>query len=449
MAGGIHRRAGVVLPCGAVHRITASLPVPLPPRPSAERFAGLEQSELVSFVDAGGNLLVAADAEEGAGVSGATRDLAAAFGVDYDAGKARVIDHHAVHASDSGSHTRFSTGAYFPSAHLVGAKLAAPGAPALVYEGTGMSVSPTNILATRVLTATATGYSAVPGEALNGFPHSTGSDTVLVAAVQARNNARAVFTGSSWMLSDAAFLAGAAKAKKGLGLASAAGSANALFSDAIVQWACQEAGVLRAANLRHSHADGSPAEYQLHDDADKPDLPLSMFPQPEVARNSRVYRIKDDVVFAVDLQLYNASTGAWQPYAAPDVQLEFVMLDPYVRMPLADDGRGTFSARFTVPDVYGIYHFRVQYRRPGLTVISLKDQVSVRPFRHNEYERFIGAAYPYYTTAFTMMAAVFVFAFMFLFSAGGAPGGAKAVAAAGAAAAGAAAAGKPAASAAK
>ncbi len=48
------------------------------------------------------------------------------------------------------------------------------------------------------------------------------------------------------------------------------------------------------------------------------------------------------------------------------------------------------------PDVYGIYKFRVQYRRPAVSVLELSDQVSVRPFKHNEYERFIGQAYPYY-----------------------------------------------------
>ena len=48
------------------------------------------------------------------------------------------------------------------------------------------------------------------------------------------------------------------------------------------------------------------------------------------------------------------------------------------------------------PDVYGIYKFRVQYRRPAVSVLQLSDQVSVRPFKHNEYERFIGQAYPYY-----------------------------------------------------
>lgn len=41
-------------------------------------------------------------------------------------------------------------------------------------------------------------------------------------------------------------------------------------------------------------------------------------------------------------------------------------------------------------------------------------QVSVRPLEHTQYERFIVSAYPYYTSALSMMAGVFVFSFLFL-----------------------------------
>ena len=51
----------------------------------------------------------------------------------------------------------------------------------------------------------------------------------------------------------------------------------------------------------------------------------------------------------------------------------------------------------------------------GRGFICLGRQISVRPFRHNEYERFIPAAYPYYTSAFSMMAGVLLFSFVFLY----------------------------------
>lgn len=107
--------------------------------------------------------------------------------------------------------------------------------------------------------------------------------------------------------------------------------------------------------------------------------------------------------------------GGWQAFAADDVQLEFIMLDPYVRKTMTHDGKGRFSVTFKVPDVYGIYKFRIMYRRPGLSTLEVHNQVSVRPFRHNEYERFILSAYPYYTASFAMMGSFFVFGWYFLY----------------------------------
>jgi oligosaccharyltransferase complex subunit beta len=37
----------------------------------------------------------------------------------------------------------------------------------------------------------------------------------------------------------------------------------------------------------------------------------------------------------------------------------------------------------------------------------------VRPFRHNEFERFLVAAYPYYASVFSTMGAFFLFGFAF------------------------------------
>jgi hypothetical protein len=60
----------------------------------------------------------------------------------------------------------------------------------------------------------------------------TGSSLVLVTGVQARNNARVLFLGSLYMLSNEAF--------------GEAGSNNKYFANAVTRWALQESGVLRA-----------------------------------------------------------------------------------------------------------------------------------------------------------------------------------------------------------
>ena len=53
------------------------------------------------------------------------------------------------------------------------------------------------------------------------------------------------------------------------------------------------------------------------------------------------------------------------------------------------------------------------YIRFGLRIWNM--QVSVRPFRHNEFERFLTAAYPYYASVLSTMAAFFVFSLVFLY----------------------------------
>lgn len=106
----------------------------------------------------------------------------------------------------------------------------------------------------------------------------------------------------------------------------------------------------------------------------------------------------------------------WKGFAATDVQLELQMLDPYIRQTLEDLGDGNYVAKFVAPDVYGVYTFKLDYSRIGYTFLSERDIVTIRPLRHDEYERFLTCAYPYYVGAFSMMAGVVLFSFIFMFS---------------------------------
>jgi oligosaccharyltransferase complex subunit beta len=105
--------------------------------------------------------------------------------------------------------------------------------------------------------------------------------------------------------------------------------------------------------------------------------------------------------------------GKWVPFQAKDVQLEFVRIDPFVRLSL-NVSKGVFQALFKLPDVYGVYQFKVDYKRIGYTNLYSTTQVSVRPFTHTQYERFIFSAYPYYFSAFSMMFGLFVFSMVYL-----------------------------------
>ncbi len=76
------------------------------------------------------------------------------------------------------------------------------------------------------------------------------------------------------------------------------------------------------------------------------------------------------------------------------------MLDPYIRTTLKQvpttEQFGRFEAQIRLPDVYGVFTLKVNYKRSGLSYVLAEDQVSIRPFKHNEYPRYLTAAFPYY-----------------------------------------------------
>lgn len=96
-----------------------------------------------------------------------------------------------------------------------------------------------------------------------------------------------------------------------------------------------------------------------------------------------------------------------------------------------------------LPDVYGVFKLVVDYHRIGYTsvfsatqvsfsflmslyfvrsdVVSSLPKISVRPFTHTQYERFITSAYPYYASAISMMLGVFLLSFVYLYLREGKP----------------------------
>jgi len=167
-------------------------------------------------------------------------------------------------------------------------------------------------------------------------------------------------------------------------------SGNEQFTIELSKWNFQERGRLRASQLTHKLV-GSHVV------------------------NPKTYRIKDQVEFSVLIEEYDGEQQKWVPFTKNDVQLEFTMIDPYVRTTLKHRGQGVHGTQFTLPDVYGVFKFVINYRRLGYTTLEISEQVSVVPFRHNDYERFIGAAYPYYLSAFAVMGGFYIFGFAFLY----------------------------------
>ncbi|KAH9656532.1 Dolichyl-diphosphooligosaccharide--protein glycosyltransferase 48 kDa subunit [Citrus sinensis] len=357
--------------------------------PSVERFGGsIDVASIVDFVDSGHDLIVAADSN----ASDLIREVATECGVDFDEDPAAmVIDHinYAVSNFD-GDHTLIASDDFI--------KADAP----VLFQGIGHSLNPANSLVLKVLSASSSAYSANPKSKLSNPPSLTGSAISLVSVVQARNNARILITGSLSMFSNRYALDSSDLECKRLGaqlicikLAIVPSltkrhekSGNEQFLTEISKWVFHERGHLKAVNVRH-HKVG---------ESDEP----------------AIYRINDDLEYSVEI--YEWSGTSWEPYVSDDVQVQFYMMSPYVLKTLSTDQKGHYSAEFKVPDVYGVFQFKVEYQRLGYTSLSLSKQIPVRPYRHNEYERFLPAAYPYYGSAFSMMAGFFIFTIVHLYS---------------------------------
>ena len=116
----------------------------------------------------------------------------------------------------------------------------------------------------------------------------------------------------------------------------------------IAQWTFKKNGVLRVVEVKHHLAGES---------------------QPPQA-----YTIEQDVIYSIKIEELNM--GQWRPFQNKDVQLEFFRIDPFVRTYLKPTADGEFRVAFKLPDVYGVFKFKVDYDRIGYTHLFSSTQVS-------------------------------------------------------------------------
>lgn len=333
-------------------------------------------------MDDGGNVLVAGSEKSG----DALREFASECGFELDEDNAAVIDHLHYDVSDSGEHTTILTSAknLIQADTIVGKANRQSDAAPLLYRGTGLIADKENPLVLKLLTAESSAYSYNPESSVTDYPHAVGRGTLLIAALQARNNARVVFSGSLQFFADESFTTAVQYAQSGVFHKQAG---NRAVAESISQWVFGETGRLRVGSVQH-HKEG------------------------ETQPPEQAYTITDPVVYTIAIE--ELVGGEWRAFKASDIQLEFVRIDPFVRTYLKQIKSGAYQAKFEIPDVYGVYQFKVDYDRVGYTHLYSTTQVSVRPLEHTQYERFIPSAFPYYTSAFSMMIGVFVFSFVFL-----------------------------------
>ncbi|KAH8915401.1 Dolichyl-diphosphooligosaccharide-protein glycosyltransferase 48kDa subunit [Atractiella rhizophila] len=201
----------------------------------------------------------------------------------------------------------------------------------------------------------------------------TGTDAKLVTAFQTRGGGRVVLAGSTEMFSDKFWNEE---------------SCNEQFVEELTKWNFGEKGTLRVKDSWHFKKG---AENEL---------------------NPSIYRIKDTITYVLAVE--ELTPKGWVPFQPLDMQLEFRMLDPHLRIPLHPSSNGTLSATFAAPDRHGVFTFLVDYRRWGLSDVHDDKKVSVTPLRHNEYPRWIKGAFPWYVGAVSTMGAFLVFSFVWL-----------------------------------
>lgn len=341
----------------------------------------LTTQQVVEFVESGRNIFVAGSYS----VSEIIRDIALETHIEFDPEGTSVFDHF----NNLGDPTILYSSKWVENSGVLGKDFSKKNtAPVIFPKGKGMALSDESDLLIPILRAESTAYSAKDTSSFAADSlENAGQDVVLVAAIQTLANARATFVGAIEMLSDEYF----SKTIPGFGL-----SGNSVFSQLIAAWTVQARGQLRAVQVRH---------FKGHSTYNS-----------SVTMNPSSYRISDDIQYHVRLEEYDGISKTWVGYSANDVQLEAIMLDPYIRLNMGHDFKGNYVVKFRLPDVFGIYKLQLRYVRLGYTNLHVVDTISVHPYRHDEYERFIPAAYPYYTSAFSMMFGFFVFAVLFLYT---------------------------------
>lgn len=317
---------------------------------------------LEAFVDAGHDVFMVATG----GFSEYTRNTARLAGVDMGGSEELVVDH-----AHKDGWTR--AGGHAPSARLFG-RDGAKGNAGLFFKGPPATLFTDNELVDAVVWGAPSAYGASsPSAAARRPMRAVGAQLLLGAALSTRVRSRVVYWGSLDALADDV----------------KAGDDHVNALRALAAWTFGYSGVLAVAKTRH---------WRTTDGA-SPDA----------------YRVRDELAFEIDVLEWIGDMRRWRSFSADDVQLEFVMLNPWVRTRFTSLGNGTLRAVVRVPDQIGVYKFRVEHRRPGIEPIDLQHVVPVRPFLHNEYPRFIRQAIPYYTASFSMLVGVLLLGIVLLY----------------------------------
>ncbi|KAI8454936.1 oligosaccharyltransferase 48K subunit, partial [Phakopsora pachyrhizi] len=353
--------------------------------PSSKHFAAdLSPQALVQYLNDGGNILLAGSSD----ISEFWRDFVREFEIDFDDRSTAVMDHFQNHDQDP---TKIYSQADSNS-RLIEDEVIIPSSiksslSPILFRGIGHSIGKNPMLMS-ILRASPVAYSKEIGtNETDTNPFIIGDEIGLISGFQTRKQSRISFVGSIDFFSDDFF-----NAELTLPDGEKTPTGNKKVAERLSKWTFQELGVLRIISASHSKVNG----------------------EKEPSR----YRINEEIEYKVDIQ--SLENGVWRPFMASDIQLEFTMLDPHLRVTLtpkkSKDGTfATYSKVFRAPDRHGVFTFNLDYRRRnGLTNLKNQLQVSVTPLEHDQYERFIFGAYPYYLGSLNVLIGFFIFSIVWL-----------------------------------
>lgn len=340
----------------------------------------LPVSQLITFVDSGRDLFVATSS----GYSSFSHKVAEALGIDLDSRDNEMVDfQHTVNDLGTKNQSFIRAGGWATTPFAK--EKTASDASAVVFRGAGATLFKDNELVQPLIWGSGSSFGRPASRTrtpLSKVPRVAGSGSLLAAAVCTRAGSRGTWFGSIDALSDE--------------IMQTAGGGHAEAMKRLVQWAVSDTGVLRVTRVAHGRVadggakgEGGPADY----------------------------RVKDVIEFMIQVEIWDGNSGKWVGFQTDDIQVEFIMMNPWVRtrLHLTNASLGIYKAKIQVPDQIGVYKFKVEYVRRGVSPIFLEKVIPVRPYLHNEYERFIHMASPYYASAFSMLAGVFLMGLALLY----------------------------------
>ncbi|KAI1971940.1 oligosaccharyl transferase glycoprotein complex, beta subunit [Ophidiomyces ophidiicola] len=332
----------------------------------------LTPNTLLNFLNGDGNILLALSG--GSPVPNAISSLLLELDISLSPDRAPVVVDHFNFDTLSSSDFHDTLLVAQPKQLRLDVKNLFAGHGILAFpKSAGQALGNASPLLTPIIHAPSTAYSYDTKEmdAAVEDPFATGSQISLVSAVQARNSARLTILGSLQSLEDKWFSA----TVKGPNDGKESKTGNREFAKRLTAWTFKETGVIKVGKVQH---------YLSESDATAPALTN--------ATNPTIYRIKNKVTFNIELSEHD--NDHWIPFEVPkndQLQLEFTMLSPFHRLnlkPVSKTATGAiYGTTFVLPDQHGIFSFRVNYKRPFLTNVYEKHEITVRHFAHDEWPR--------------------------------------------------------------